>query len=275
MTKSWSNMRAILNPDFGIAPDVTFLFVLADAGTQPGEVKAHRLILGLLSPVFRNQFYGPAQDTEDVISVKGTNKKAFQTLIDFIYGKKIYWKVMSLSQLFDVVNLAEMYFLPELMEEVKKPIENYVLTDENLIEAAAMAEAFNHFAEASAALMTHCQNVLKVKIKTLQDAAEFASMNAATEFANLALKLLGSLKIQGCSNCRSNPCKDGEWVVDINTLTVGCVLAKSFGPSVCSSHFKVVNVNVEREEFSVCRVGSVDTVAGFKIGSWFYACKNS
>jgi len=273
MTRSWSNMRAILNPDFGIAPDVTFLIVPADAGTQPGEVKAHRLIIGLLSPVFRNQLYGLTQDTEDVISVKGTTKKAFQTLIDFIYGKKIDWKVMSLSELFDVVNLAEMYILPELMEEVKKPIENYALTDENLIEAAAMAEAFDHFEEASAALMTNCQNVLKVKIKTLHDAVEFASKYARTEFADLALKLLASLKIQSCSNCRSNPCKDGKRVVDINTLAVGCVLQASLGSF---TYCKVVNVNVEREKFYVCRVGFCDTfaAAAVKIGSWCYACNN-
>merc|ERR1719427_1119056 len=163
-----------------------------------------------------------------------------------------------------------MYILPELMEEVKKPIENYALTDENL-----MSEAFDHFEEASAALMTNCHNVLKVKIKTLQDAAEFASKYASTEFAVSAFKLLATLKIQSCSNCRSNPCKDGEWVVDINTLTVGCVLQSAgfrsyqqgrFGGLGSFNYYKVVDVDVESEEFTVGRVDPGYTYASAKIG---------
>ena len=76
MAKPWSNVSALLEPDFGIAPDVTFQIQLTEGG-PPGEVKAHRLILGFLSPVFRNQFFGPAKDTENNISVQDTNKKAF------------------------------------------------------------------------------------------------------------------------------------------------------------------------------------------------------
>jgi len=223
MAKPWSNVSALLDPDFGIAPDVTFQIQLTE-GVPPGEVKAHRLILGFLSPVFRNQFFGLAKDTGDIISVHGTTKKSFETMINFIYGKNIIWEVMSLSELFDIVNMAEMYILPEFMEEVKKVIETYDLTDENLIDAAATAEAFSHFEEPSAALTNHCQNFVKDKIKTAQDAAEFAYKHANTEFDGLALKLLASVKSNVCSNCGSNPCKDGMLVKDMETLTVGCVM---------------------------------------------------
>jgi len=219
---------ALLEPGFGIAPDVLFRIHLTDGGhDHPGEVEAHRLILGFLSPVFRNQFFGPAKDTEDVIAVQGTTKKAFETMIDFIYGKKIIWEVMSLSELFDVVNLAEMYILPEFMEEVKKVIENYDLTDDNLIEAAAIAEALSHFEEPSSALMNHCQNFVQNKIKTAQDAAEFAYKHASTEFDGLALKLLASVRSRACSNCGSNPCKNKWLVTDMENLTVGCMMNTS------------------------------------------------
>jgi len=293
MSRSWSNVCALLNPDFGIAPDVTFLIVPTNPGSLPAEVKAHRLILGFLSPVFRSQFYGLAQDTSEMISVKGTTKKAFETLIDFIYGKNINWEVMSLSELFDVVNLAEMYILPELMEEVKKLIENYAMTDENLIEAAEMAGAFGHFNEASSALMTNCQNVLKVKIKTLQDASEFAAKYASTEFAILALKLLATITTQPtqeCFNCRSNPCKDAIVVTEFETLKPGCVLKTSgslgdWAPRFHNRSCRVVTLFERGELFSARWTDTNDIHMNdgseyiFNLNSrgherWFYACKN-
>jgi len=285
MTKPWSNVCALLDPDFGIAPDVTFKIHPAEG--QPGEFKAHRLILGFLSPVFRNQFFGPAKDTEDVISVKGTTKKAFETMIHFIYGKKIIWEVMSLSELFDVVNMAELYILPELMEEVKKIIETYDLTDENLIEAAAIAEAFSHFEEPSAALMNHCQNVVKIEIKTLQEAADFASKHASTKFEGLALKLIASLKTHVCSNCRSNPCKDGMLVKDLENLTVGCVMkttAKAQGywiDTYQNRSCKAVDLYMGEKKMLVFFMDTntkdkVKRLVKNDVGGWgwCYACKN-
>jgi len=279
---------ALLEPGFGIAPDVLFRIHLTDGGhDHPGEVEAHRLILGFLSPVFRNQFFGPAKDTEDVIAVQGTTKKAFETMIDFIYGKKIIWEVMSLSELFDVVNLAEMYILPEFMEEVKKVIEHYDLTDDNLIEAAAIAEALSHFEEPSSALMNHCQNFVQNKIKTAQDAAEFAYKHASSEFEGLALKLLASMRTRShvCSNCGSDPCKDGMLVKDMETLTVGCLMKTS---GVDQGYWvvdgqnracKIAKLDKKGKKIKVLFVdiGRMDMKRFLGVGDmwgWRYACKN-
>jgi len=284
VTRSWSNVCSLLDPDFGIAPDVTFQIVTTEGG-RPEEVQAHRLILGFLSPVFRNQFFGFAKDTKDVFSVEGTSKMAFQTLIDFIYGKNINWEVMSMSELFDVVNLAEMYILPEFMEEVKKQIDNYDLTDENLIEAAAMAEAFDHFKEASAVLMTKCQHFLKSKIKTVQDASKFASKNVSTEFESLALRLLASLEPGGCSNCEGSPCKDGMLVTDFETLKVGCKLKTNsrWGAWYENKYCKVSALDKDEKRFTLhweergITPNSQFNYATFIVSGtylWEYACAN-
>jgi len=279
VTKPWSSVCSLLDPEFGIAPDVTFQIVTTEGG-RPEEVQAHRLILGFLSPVFRNQFFGFAKDTEDVISVKGTSKKAFESLIDFIYGKNIDWEALSLSDLFDVVNLAEMYILPEFMEEVKKQIDNYNLSDGNLIEAAAIAEEFNHFEEASAVLMTNCQNFLKAKIQTVQDASKFAAKNAFTEFESLALRLLASLESVEveCSNCGGIPCKDGVFVTDIETLKVGCLLKAS---AKCASRYRnkqceVCDLDMGMKTFSVLwkKSGIRESIFSVGFDYWKYACKN-
>jgi len=282
VTRPWSSVCALLDPDFGIGPDVTFQIVTTEGG-RPEEVQAHRLILGFISPVFRHQFFGFAKDTEDVISVKETSKKAFVTLVDFIYGKNINWEVMSLSELFDIVNLAEMYMLPEFMEVVKKQIDNYNLTEENLIEAASMAEAFAHFEEASAVLMTNCQNYLKAKIQTVQDASKFASNNASTQFASLALRLLASLESVECSNCGFNSCKDGMLVTDFETLKVGCMLKASEGgwrARYRNKYCKVFANDKDKKEFKVGweEIGIADSRLVYAVRSyycrWRYACNN-
>ena len=38
-----------------------------------GEVKGHKLILGLISPGFKKQFFGNAKDEEEIIPVRQTN----------------------------------------------------------------------------------------------------------------------------------------------------------------------------------------------------------
>eukprot|EP00092_Neocalanus_flemingeri_P035708 GFUD01038879.1.p1 GENE.GFUD01038879.1~~GFUD01038879.1.p1 ORF type:complete len:297 (+),score=55.12 GFUD01038879.1:55-945(+) len=290
VSKSWSSISALLDPDFGIAPDVTFQIISTEEEGQPSEIKAHRLILGFLSPVFRKQFFGLAKDTKEVIPVQATTKKAFKTMIDFIYDKDINWEAMDLGELFDVVNMAELYILPELMEEVKKPIRNYVLTDENLIEAAAKAESFGHFEEASTALIMHCQNFLETKIRTLKDATKFASRHANTEFASLALKLLASLNIEDCSNCGNSPCKDGISVTEFETLKVGCLMKSSaeggcWTYSIQNKPFQVTDLFEREKKLSVRWLHSSYSPRSFEryqygltgeAGGWMwiYSCKN-
>jgi len=285
VTRSWSSLPALLNPDFGIPTDVTFQVLNpAEDGSQPIEVKAHRLILGFLSPVFRRQFFGLALDTQAVIPVKGTTKKAFETMVDFIYGKNIIWEEMSLKELFDVVNMAEMYIIPELMENVKKPIATFDLSEDNLIEAAAMAEGFEHFKETSDTLLSRCQGFLKDRIRTVQDAAEFAAKHASTEFENVAFKLLASLRnmntSQECPNCGNFPCMEGTWVTDFETLFVGCLLRRQ--TSRYTEFCKVVEIFGALRVFSVVwdqnnplNRGYSDYPYPLGLDLWKYSCKNA
>ena len=54
-TFDWSSM---LDPDMAVIPhDVTFNVHDAETGKTEG-IKAHRLLMSIVSPVFRDQFYG-------------------------------------------------------------------------------------------------------------------------------------------------------------------------------------------------------------------------
>ena len=134
---------------------------------------------------------------------------------------------MCMREIFDVVNMAERYMVPDLMEASKSAIKSFGLTDDNLIENAAMAEEFQHFGETSLVLSSSCQNYLGSKLKTFEDAVEFIAKHASTEFEGVAVKMLASLKppvSTVCSNCRNSPCRDGILVTDFASLLVGCVL---------------------------------------------------
>ena len=93
-------LTSLMDPTFGIPPDVTFqIMVMADhqeVGCQVeerllGEVKGHQMLLGLFSPVFKKEFYGPAKETTDIIPVRQTSLESFERMFDYIYNKAIEW----------------------------------------------------------------------------------------------------------------------------------------------------------------------------------------
>jgi hypothetical protein len=107
-----------------------------------GEVKGHKLILGLISPGFKKQFFGNAKDEEEIIPVRQTNKEAFEKMITYIYSKPFDWSSMTVIDLYEFANLAEKYDVSSLMEEVKTQLVKYPLTMENLMDVASTVDEY-------------------------------------------------------------------------------------------------------------------------------------
>ena len=154
-------LTPLLEPSFGIPTDVTFEIMgftnimlenSKEKEAKLGELKGHKLILGLFSPVFKGQFFGPAKETKDTIPVRETTLEAFKKMFDFIYSKEIDWSVLSVLELYDLVNLAKKYDIPALMEQLKKQIDIFHITMENVMEVADMAHQFKQFPDISSAL---------------------------------------------------------------------------------------------------------------------------
>ena len=60
--------------------DVTFKIVesVDETGGKHGmDIKAHKVILANLSPVFKTMFYGPMKETNAVIPIEQTSSEAF------------------------------------------------------------------------------------------------------------------------------------------------------------------------------------------------------
>eukprot|EP00092_Neocalanus_flemingeri_P076197 GFUD01094473.1.p1 GENE.GFUD01094473.1~~GFUD01094473.1.p1 ORF type:complete len:394 (+),score=98.25 GFUD01094473.1:89-1270(+) len=174
-----------LDPSFGLPTDVTFQIV-----TSGNEVKAHKYVLALASPVFKKQFFGDAKDTKDVIPVPETTEESFKTMIDFTYGKEIDWKKMTIEELFNVANMAKKYLIDTLMKEVQKVFEEVPITEENVVTVAATAEEFRQFEDISNTLVLHCAKFLKSVVNTQDQFVKYAAKHANTEMTQTALRLI-------------------------------------------------------------------------------------
>jgi len=228
-------LSSLLDPTFGIPPDVTFQIMgVADhqyvggqvKETLLGEVKAHKMLLGLFSPVFKNEFFGPAKEATDVIPVKQTSLDSFERMVNYIYNKAIKWGDLSVLELYDVVNLAEKYQIPGLLDVVKTQMENIHLTMEDVVEVADTAAQFNQFPTISSSLLQSCAKFLKTNLKTDGDLLQFSISHSGSGQEATVLHLLALAKNMpgnpSCSNCKEEDCKDKLPVTDLGKLSPGC-----------------------------------------------------
>ena len=145
-----------------IAFDVTYK-VLDPEGKLEGEVSGHKFLLALASPVFRRGFYGAdfkEKKTEN-IEMKGTTLKAFKAMISAMYRRPLDLDTMTVTETFELMNLAERYDLPKLKNKLKQAFETMVLSKDNVIKVANIAMKFYQLQEASEALLNNCANTFQ------------------------------------------------------------------------------------------------------------------
>ena len=178
----------VLNPSL-IPTDVTF--VIEQCASQ---VKAHKLILAMGSPVWLKQFYGSlAKKDEKTITIKETTKESFETMVDFLYGKEIDWKVKTVEGLFNIANMAEKYHIDALTESVKNALKEYPLDENNVVICAYHANEYQQFEELSKVLLLHCSQFLKWIFISKEDYEKFAAKYCDSQLGETAFKLLGMM----------------------------------------------------------------------------------
>merc|ERR1719347_952849 len=133
---------------------------------------AHKFILASFSPVFKKMLYGNLKETKDVIQVRQTTAEAFALLIDYFYQVDINCEELTIFELFDLVNLAERYDVPELMNELTRQMEIVPITMKNIMEVSITASKFSYFEAASSALLLNCAKVFKENVVKDKDQIE-------------------------------------------------------------------------------------------------------
>ena len=194
-----------------LPPDVTFIIEAkaSDCGAEDSTVSGHKYHLALHSPVFRSMLFGPLQ--QDTVTIKGTTAEAFQALIDYIYGHPVQLAQKCAAQLFEILNLAEMYDVPGLKTLSETSISELKLNSNNVIEVASEAEAWSQFEDVSGELLERCTIYLaRAVLRTKEDLIEFSRQHSDSPLSATAFRLLG--RLPRCQNCYHTPCLKGALI---------------------------------------------------------------
>ena len=227
-----------------IAFDVTYK-VLDSEGKLEGEVSGHKFLLALASPVFRRGFYGTdfKEKKSESIEMKGTTLKAFEALISVIYRRPLDLENMTVTETFDLMNLAERYDLPKLKNKLMQEFETMVLSKDNVVKVANTAMKFCQLEEACEALLLNCAKTLLRDLKTQESVFRFCSSAYGSGNEMLVLKLMSMT-----SNLLPPPCSKFE--------SAPCEVTGEEDETVLYSHCAKLYRLVEGE-WEVCGVGNV------------------
>jgi len=230
-----SMLSSLREPTFGIPTDVTFHIMGRVAANQAevllGGVVGHKVILGMASPVFKEELFGLLKEKDNVILVRETTVKAFNIMLDYIYNKNIDWSEVDLLELYDVVNLAEKYLMPGLLEKIRVLVQNFPLTMSSLLDVAHTAFQFTQFPSISSELIQTCAKFLKVSLKTDSELLNFATnlSGSGQELTGLhLLKVLRTISTR-CPNCRAEECEDGKEISNPDGFYHNCMVTWGSG----------------------------------------------
>ena len=202
------------NESFGIPPDVTFQ--IKENG-ELHEVKAHKMILGMVSPTFRTMFYTTdvGDKNANVIKIKKTTAPAFRIMINAVYNVKSIDASLegkSVHEIFDVMILVLMYQIAELIEAVMEQLAKYLITDETVLEVAEDAMEYTRMFQAAAQkILVACAKLLEPKLND-----RYAVLRYVAEHEDRG-EVVGTLlarmyDLVPCPNCNKEVCQDGETV---------------------------------------------------------------
>jgi len=155
------------------------------------RVSAHKLILGLTSPVFRSQLsgrWGNDQGEDQVIVVEDVTGPAFRTMVNYMYGIPLSYSVEYLTldkaqELMDVVYAAKKYLIPQLNQEIVALINKTEITTntEEVDKLEKMARQFSHLEEASQALLSKCRQERENAVKEAKLVSEKGILQAQVQ----------------------------------------------------------------------------------------------
>ena len=202
--------------------DITF--VIEECGS---EIKAHKLIMAMGSPMCKKQFFGELRENKHEILIVNTTKDAFVTLVDFLYGKEVDWAKKTIKDLFDVANMAEEYQIDALTEEIEEAAKRFPFSEQNVVSSASTAEKFSKlFDNLAETILTKCREFMySLLVVRGEDFCEFADKYAENELAVVALKLVAEMKkvkptiVKTC--CELKTCRRGKPMLNRSDFEVG------------------------------------------------------
>jgi len=139
----WSSLLA---PTSILPPDIS-LKLIPEGGTHEDGVlvKAHRVVLTLLSPVLKIHISegGEWEDTGSEITLKDVAAKPFLAMMDFFYKKNFKLsKECTVIDLFEILKVADRFEVTKLVEHCKDALKNLPIDLNSLVDTVNTAKGY-------------------------------------------------------------------------------------------------------------------------------------
>ena len=164
--------------------DVTF--EVKTRGGNSHQIKCHKFVLGLVSPVFKLQFYGSlkAEDNEN-IKIVDAFYGTFKDFIHFIYNEEPFEKFKTIENCEKLRNVLELYYLGEKYQiDVLKGYLHFVICNNISINSTNVFQFLQDIEESSpqfqklyAIVKELCFDFLDSNIKVFMNTKDVANVS--------------------------------------------------------------------------------------------------
>jgi len=195
-----------------VPTDIKFLFKEEnDSVSSVKEVRAHKLILALVSDVFEKGLFGDIRD-DGSVEIKDATHDSFEAMVNFIYNVKTDMSIYDFERLCSLYYLGEEYNINALKKEALLAISKKGIPVEEILGVCALAEQYSvHDGLKETLLKTTAQSLWKIFKGDLKNALDFFSQievdDTTTNSAKSLVQLIASLKKikqMVCDNCKSS-----------------------------------------------------------------------
>jgi len=142
-------IKSLLDSDDDLA-DVCFE-IQDDLGIKQ-QVKCHKFILAQVSPIFKQQFFGPMKEVNEKIEVADSTYETFKMFVNFIYEEQEIQKlfliktVEVMEEFFGLIYLAEKYQVKQLKMYLNSVLNHCVsIDDSNVFQYLQEIEKYRCF----------------------------------------------------------------------------------------------------------------------------------
>jgi len=154
-----------------------FTFWVKDPNDEDNNsvpISSHKLLLALVSPVFKEQFYGQLAISENRVDILDSEPQAFIKFLEFIHkGSQFsltksekFSDVATIILIINVMVLADKYNLNVLKMKCEETlVNNIVITEDNVFDIVKIADQHKEdFNKLSSTLRSKCSGFIKENI---------------------------------------------------------------------------------------------------------------
>jgi len=273
-----TSLQQSLSAASSIPSDIKFVFKKETNGVKTvQEIRAHKLILALVSNVFEKAFYGGLRD-DGCIEIKDATKESFEAMINYIYTKETDVSIYGFEMLCSIYYLADKYNLSALKEETLKAIKIKDISADNILSVGLLADQHSAHEELTEILYVKATKSLGTIFdgqltKVINFFAEVDAGNSP-DLCRIAVRLMAKLKttppVTVCSNCKASPCLSGVEITRTN-LVPG---AKVSGVPGIGSEYRILEIKPDDSFsfFGIRKDGSVSLSRSLDPNYYVYNC---